>query len=122
MSRHSGETGCFPIRQANEGKRNEMTIKLTRFDAAEHLTEPEDQAELLADALTTGDAHVIAKAIGMVARAHGMSELAKETGIKRQQLYRALGPEGNPTLETMLKVLPALGLRMRIETAQTLGS
>ncbi|UXC90151.1 MULTISPECIES: addiction module antidote protein [unclassified Sphingobium] len=94
-----------------------MAIKLTRFDAAEYLTEPEDQAELLADALTTGDVHVIAKAIGIVARAHGMTELSKETGIKRQQLYRALGPDGNPTLETMLKVLPALGLRMRIEAA-----
>lgn len=90
-------------------------IELTRFDAAEHVTEPEDQAELLADALASGDTHIIAKAIGLVARAHGMTELAKETGISRQQLYRALGPDGNPTLETMLKVLPALGLRMQIE-------
>lgn len=94
-----------------------MTIELARFDAAEYLTEPEDQAELLADAVATGDVHIVAKAIGIVARAHGMTELAKETGIKRQQLYRSLGPEGNPTLETMLKVLPALGLRMRIEAA-----
>jgi probable addiction module antidote protein len=94
-----------------------MNIKLTRFDAAEHITEPEDQAELLADAVTSGDAHIIAKAVGLVARAHGMTELAKETGITRQQLYRALGPGGNPTLETMMKVLPALGLRMRIEAA-----
>jgi probable addiction module antidote protein len=53
----------------------------------------------------------------MVARARGMSELANETGIKRQQLYRSFSDEGNPTLETMLKVLPALGLRMRIEPA-----
>lgn len=92
-------------------------IELTRFDAAQHITEPEDQAELLADAIASGDAHIIAKAIGVVARAHGMTELSKETGITRQQLYRALGPEGNPTLETMLKVLPALGLRMHIEAA-----
>lgn len=94
-----------------------MAIELTRFDAAEHLTEPEDQTELLADAVASGDAHVIARAIGIVARAHGMTELSKETGIKRQQLYRALGSDGNPTLETMLKVLPALGLRMTIEAA-----
>lgn len=94
-----------------------MAIELTRFDAAEHLTEPEDQAELLADAVASGDAHIIARAIGIVARAHGMTELSKETGIKRQQLYRALGRDGNPTLETMLKVLPALGLRMTIEAA-----
>jgi probable addiction module antidote protein len=94
-----------------------MTITLTRFDAADYLTEADDQADLLADALATGDAHVIAQAIGIVARAHGMTELAKETGMKRQQLYRALGPDGNPTLGTMLKLLPALGLRMRIEAA-----
>ncbi|MCW2361629.1 MULTISPECIES: addiction module antidote protein [Sphingobium] len=86
-----------------------------RFDAAEHLTEAEDQAELMADALATGDAKVIAGAIGIIARARGMSELANETGIKRQQLYRTFSAEGNPTLETMLKVLPALGLRIRIE-------
>ena len=92
-----------------------MTVELTRFDAAEYLSEPEDQAELLADAIESGEANVIAQAIGIVARAHGMTELAKETGIKRQQLYRALGPEGNPTLETMLKVLPALGLKLRLE-------
>lgn len=94
-----------------------MAIELTRFDAAEHLTEAEDQAELLADAVATGDASVIARAIGIVARAHGMTDLARETGMKRQQLYRAFGPDGNPTLETMVKVLPALGLRMRIEAA-----
>ncbi|TWH93181.1 addiction module antidote protein [Sphingobium wenxiniae] len=68
--------------------------EIAPFDAAEHLTEAEDQAELLADAVATGDAQIIAKAIGMVARAHGMVELAKETGINPQQLYRALGPEG----------------------------
>ena len=94
-----------------------MTIELSRFDAAEFLTEPEDQAELLADAVATGDAHIVAKAIGIVARARGMSGVATATGIKRQALYRAFSEDGNPTLETMLKVLPALGLRMRIEAA-----
>ena len=94
-----------------------MAIELSRFDAADHLTEAEDQAELLADAVASGDASVIARAIGIVARAHGMTDLARETGMKRQQLYRAFGPDGNPTLETMVKVLPALGLRMRIEAA-----
>jgi len=94
-----------------------MTIELSRFDVAEFLTEPEDQAELLADAMASGDAHVVAKAIGIVARARGMSDVASATGIKRQTLYRAFSEDGNPTLETMLKVLPALGLRMRIEAA-----
>ncbi|MCI4592284.1 putative addiction module antidote protein [Sphingobium sp. BYY-5] len=94
-----------------------MTIELTRSDATEHISEPEDQAALLADALASGDVHTIAAAIGIVARARGMTELAKETGIKRQALYRALSVDGNPTLETMLKVLPALGLRMKFEAA-----
>ncbi|PNU04453.1 addiction module antidote protein [Novosphingobium guangzhouense] len=94
-----------------------MAIELTNFDPAEHLTEVEDQAELLADAVASGDASIIARAIGIVARAHGISDLSRATGMKRQQLYRAFGPEGNPTLETMVKVLPALGLRMRIEAA-----
>lgn len=94
-----------------------MTIELTRFDAGTYLTQPEDQAQLLEAAVESGNPHIVARAIGIVARAHGMTELARETGMKRQQLYRALGPEGNPTLETMLKVLPALGLRMRIEAA-----
>lgn len=94
-----------------------MAIELSRFDAAEFLTEPEDQAELLADAFASGDAHVVAKAIGIIARARGMSDLASATGIKRQALYRTFSEDGNPTLETMMKVLPALGLRMRIEAS-----
>ncbi|MFD1103699.1 addiction module antidote protein [Sphingobium olei] len=94
-----------------------MTIELKPFDAAQHLTDPEDQAELLADAFASGDASAIAAAIGIVARARGMTELANETGIKRQALYRAFSDQGNPTLETLLKVLPALGLRMRVEQA-----
>jgi probable addiction module antidote protein len=90
---------------------------LTPFDAAEYLTEPADHIELLTDAFATGHAGYIAAALGVVARARGMSDLASATGIKRQALYRALSEDGNPTLETMLKVLPALGLRMRIEAA-----
>jgi probable addiction module antidote protein len=97
------------------GKDKAMSLELSHFDTAKYLTEPEDQAELLADAMTSGDVHIIAQAIGIVARAHGMTELAKETGMKRQQLYRMLGPDGNPTLGSVLKLLPALGLRMRIE-------
>ena len=94
-----------------------MTIELTRFDAADYLTEVEDQAELLAAALDTGEAHAVAKAIGIVARARGMSGVAEAAGIKRQMLYRTFSEDGNPTLETLLKVLPVLGLRMRIEVA-----
>jgi len=93
-------------------------MELTHFDAAEHITEPEDQAELLADALATGDAKVIAGAIGIVARARGMSDIARETGMNRQQLYRAFGKDGNPTLSTVMAVLKALDLRMTVQRAE----
>lgn len=97
-------------------------MEVTNFDTAAYLTDPEDQAELLADAMASGDAHTVAKAIGIVARARGISGVAEATGIKRQQLYRAFGNDGNPTLETMLKVLPALGLRLRIEPTPLTGN
>lgn len=83
-------------------------LKLTRFDAAEFLSESEDQAELLSDALSSGNAAYITHALNIIARARGMSDLAKETGLNRSALYDALGPEGNPTLDTLLKVLAAL--------------
>lgn len=94
-----------------------MAIELTPFDAAAHITEADDLAELLADALATNDAHTIAGALGIVARARGMTQVERDTGMKRQALYRALGPEGNPTMETLLKVLPALGLKLSIDPA-----
>lgn len=73
------------------------------------------QAELLNDALATGHAGYIASALGIIARARGMSGLAAETGVKRQQLYRALSEDGNPTLETLTKVIRALGFRLTVE-------
>jgi probable addiction module antidote protein len=91
-----------------------MAIELTRFDAAAHLADEDSQAEFLSEALATGDAGYIAHAIGVVARARGMSGLAADTGFKRQQLYRALSEDGNPTLETLTKVIKALGLRLAV--------
>src|ERR1700760_3666497 len=82
----------------------------TRFDAAEYLAEPEAQAEFLAARLEDGTADEIRSAINIIARARGMSELAKATGIRREQLYRALGEDGNPEFATILKVLRALGV------------
>lgn len=95
-----------------------MPDDLIPFDVAAHLTEPEDQAGLIADAVATGDAGTIAKALGIVARARGMSSVGAEVGMNRQQLYRTLSDEGNPTLATMLRVLKALDLELRIEPAQ----
>lgn len=87
-----------------------MTEQLFNYDPAEALDGPEAIAEFLADALDTGDAAYIARAMGVVARAKGMSELAKETGLARQQLYKSFSGQGNPTLKTMLVVMRALGV------------
>lgn len=92
-----------------------MTIETRLFDAAPYLNGAEDAADLLSDAVADGDARYIAAALGAVARAHGgIAELAKSTGLHRQTLYKALGENGNPTLDTVLKVLDALGLQMTI--------
>jgi probable addiction module antidote protein len=74
---------------------------------------PEDHLDLLNDALATGDASVIANIIGEIARARGMSEVARESGVGRSALYKALGKDGNPTLETMLPVLRVLGIDLK---------
>lgn len=95
-----------------------MTIELgAPFDAAHYLKDdPETQAELLRDALDSGDRAYIAHALGVIARARGgMAKLADETGLRRQALYRALAVDGNPTLDTFLKVLKALRMHIRIE-------
>lgn len=89
-----------------------MTETFTDFDPAQYLTNPEAIAEFMTDALETGDAAYIAKAMGVIARAKGMTELAKETGLSREQLYRSFSEQGNPTLKTMLAVMRALGVDM----------
>jgi len=82
------------------------------FDAAEYLDTPKSQAELLADAFETGDAHYITVALGVVARARGMSSVANEAGVTREALYKALSETGDPRLSTLLGVMKALGLRL----------
>ncbi len=87
-------------------------IKTRVWDAAEHLNSPDEIAGYLSAALEDGDPQLIAAAVGDVARAHGMSQLAKETGLSREALYRALSPQGNPELNTILKVLRAMGVQL----------
>lgn len=87
-------------------------IKTTRFDAAEYLDTPELQAEYISVALETGDAAFVRDAIGIVARARGMSKVARAAGLNRESLYKALGDTGNPEFGTMLGVLRALGLQL----------
>jgi probable addiction module antidote protein len=89
-----------------------MAIKTLPFDAAEYLDTAESQAELLADAFESGDANYITHALGMVARARGMSNVAKEAGVTREALYRALSEKGDPRLSTLIGVLKALGVQL----------
>jgi probable addiction module antidote protein len=89
-------------------------IKTVPFDAAEFLGAGEDQAELLADAFASGDAGYIANALGVVARAKGMTEVARKAGVTREALYRALSAKGDPRLSTFLGVAKALGLEISL--------
>lgn len=87
-------------------------ISTRTWDAADHLQSREDMAAYLEAALEDGDAVVVAAALGDIARASGMSALAREAGLGRESLYKALSPSGNPELATVLKVVRALGLRL----------
>ena len=89
-------------------------IKLKKWDSAEHLKTDEDMALYLEACLEEAgdDAAFIAKALGNIARAKGMTQLAKETGLGRESLYKALSGEGNPSFATILKVTNALGIRL----------
>ncbi len=94
-------------------------IKLKKWDSAEHLKTGEDAALYLQACLeqAPGDAAFIAKALGTIARARGMTQLAKDTGLGRESLYKALSGEGNPSFETVLKVAHALGIRLHATAA-----
>lgn len=94
-----------------------MTLKLRKWDSAQHLKTEEDmQAYLQACIEEAGDdAAFIAKALGIIAKARGMSQLSKETGLGRESLYKALSGENNPSFDTILKVTHALGLKLSFQ-------
>ena len=95
-----------------------MTKTVTSlYDVAEHLRTPEDMAAYLEASIeeADGDASLIAKALGDIARARGMSQVASDAGLSRESLYKALSGERNPSLVTVLKVFSALGLKLRAE-------
>lgn len=94
-----------------------MSLKTTPLDAAAYLDTSESQAELISDAFETGDAGYIAHALGVVARARGMSQVAKDAGITREGLYKALSAEGDPRLTTLLGVVKSLGLVVTVQPA-----
>jgi probable addiction module antidote protein len=91
--------------------------KTTRYDVTEHLRTPEEMAAYLEACLeeANGDAAFIAKALGDIARAKGMSQVAREAGLSRESLYKALSGDRFPTFDTILKVISALGLKLHAE-------
>jgi len=93
----------------------------TRYDVAEHLRSPEEMAAYLEACIeeADGDAAFVAKALGNIARAKGMSQVARDAGLSRESLYKALSGERNPGFDTILKVVNALGLKLHAEAAVT---
>jgi probable addiction module antidote protein len=91
----------------------------TKYDVSEHLRTPQEMAAYLEACIeeANGDAAFIAKALGDIARAKGMSQVARDAGLSRESLYKALSGERSPGFDTVLKVIDALGLRLHAEIA-----
>jgi probable addiction module antidote protein len=89
-----------------------VTAKLTTYDPAEDLTSDAAVATFMQEAFATEDPGYIAHALGVVARAKGMAEIARQTGLSREQLYRSFSENGNPTLKTTIAVMKALGIAL----------
>lgn len=93
-----------------------MALKTTPYDSAQYLRTEEERAAYLATCMeeAPGDAAFIAHALGVVARSRNMSQLARDTGLTREGLYKALSDSGNPSFDTVLKVVHALGYRLTV--------
>ncbi len=89
-----------------------MKLKTTPWDSAELLDSPESMAAYIEAAFEDGDPSLIAHALGVVARARGMTQLAKDAGLSRDAMYKAFQPDGNPTLQTLTSVMKALGMKL----------
>ncbi len=93
--------------------------KLTPYDPAEDLTSDEAVAHFMSGAFETGDPGFIAHALGIVAKAKGMTQIANQTGLSREQLYRSFSSNGNPTLRTTLAVARALVIELSVRPAKS---
>ncbi len=91
--------------------------KTTRFDAADYLDSEERQVAYITAALESGDADFVRDALGVVAKARGMGEIAKIAGLNRESLYKALGETGNPEFGTVMRIVRALGLTLAARPA-----
>ena len=96
-------------------KRRKETF--SRWDAADYLKSEDDMVAYIEACLEENDPALLAAALGDIARAHGMVQLAKDTGLTREGLYKALSKDGNPSLATVLKVMQALGLKFSAKAA-----
>jgi len=96
-----------------------MKTKTSRYDVAEHLRTPKEMAAYFEACLeeADGDASFIARALGNIARAKGMTQVAQTTGLSRESLYKALSGDRSPSFDTILKVVAALGLKLHAEAA-----
>ena len=103
----------------NVATKRSARTKTTTYDVSEHLRTPQEMAAYLDAWLDEApeDAAGIARALGDIARAKGMSQVAKDAGLSRESLYRALSAEGNPSFATVLKVARALGVKLHAEAA-----
>jgi probable addiction module antidote protein len=95
-----------------------MTVETRPYDSARYLDSDEAIAEYVTSAFESGDAAVIANALGVAARARGMTQLAKDAGLSRESLYKALSDKGNPEFSTVLRVAKALGLKVTTVAAE----
>ena len=89
-----------------------MKAKTKKFDAAEYLVSEKEISAYLDAAMEDGEPAVIMQALGAIAKARGMSQVARDTGLRRESLYKAFSPNGNPEFATVLKVMHALGIRL----------
>jgi probable addiction module antidote protein len=96
-----------------------MAETFSRFDAADYLTSDEAISAYLEESTRSGDPSVMAAALGTVARARNVSQLARDTGMTREGIYKALSPEGNPAFATVVKVAHAMGFEVAFRTRQT---
>jgi probable addiction module antidote protein len=94
-----------------------MPVETTPFDLRRYLQSPESQIEYLRAALEDGHPSTIAVVLGDIARARGVMEFSRQTGLSRETIYKTFRWGGNPTLETLAKVAAALGLRLSLEPA-----
>jgi len=100
------------MRCQSSQRRLKVALKTTRWDPAEYLDSPESIAAYLEAAFDDGDPSLIAAALGDIARAIGMTQLASQAGVTREALYKALSPTGDPRLSTLLGVMKALGIKL----------